>query len=65
MGKVYNSLTQPQFDNCDVVWEDCCYKGISDKLQRLQNRAARILISARYDSNLDDLFLALGWRRLL
>ena len=61
--KVYNSLIQPHFDYCNVVWGNC-NKGLSEKLQRLQNRAARILISASYDSNLDDLFRALGWRRL-
>ena len=41
-----------------------CNKGLSEKLQRLQNRAACIRMSASYDSNLDDLFRALGWRRL-
>ena len=61
--KVYNSLIQPHFDYCSVVWGNC-NKGLSEKLQRLQNRAARILMSASYDSNLDDLFRALGWRRL-
>ena len=61
--KVYNSLIQPHFDYCNVVWRNC-NKGLSEKLQRLQNRAARILMSASYDSNLDDLFRALGWRRL-
>ena len=60
---VYNSLIQPHFDYCNVVWGNC-NKGLSEKLQRLQNRAARILMSASYDSNLDDLFRALGWRRL-
>ena len=60
---VYNSLIQPHFDYCNVVW-GTCNKGLSEKLQRLQNRAARILMSASYDSNLDDLFRALGWRRL-
>ena len=60
---VYNSLIQPHFDYCNVVWGNC-NKGLSKKLQRLQNRAARILMSASYDSNLDDLFRALGWRRL-
>ena len=45
------------------MWGNC-NKGLSEKLQRLQNRAARILMSASYDSNLDDLFRALGWRRL-
>ena len=46
--KVYNSLIQPHFDYCNVVW----------------GKKARILMSASYDSNLDDLFRALGWRRL-
>ena len=63
--KVYNSLIQPHFDYCNVVWGNC-NKGLSEKLQRLQNQAACILMSASYmyDSNLDDLFRALGWRRL-
>ena len=61
--KVYNSLIQPHFDYCNAVWGNC-NKGLSEKLQRLQNWAARILMSASYDSNLDDLFRALGRRRL-
>ena len=61
--KVYNGLIQPHFDYCNVVWGNC-NKSLGEKLQRLQNRAARILMSSSYDSNLDDLFRALGWRRL-
>ena len=60
---VYNSLVQPHFDYCNVVWGNCGI-GLSDKLQKLQNRAARILMSASYDCNVDDLFRALGWRKL-
>ena len=60
---VYHSLVQPHFDYCNEVWGNC-NKGLSDKLQKLQNRAARILMSAGCDSNLDDLFWALGWRKL-
>lgn len=38
---------------------------ISEKLQRLQNRVASILMSAAtYDSNLEDVFRALGWHKL-
>ena len=38
---------------------------ISEKLQRLQNRSASILMSAAtYDSNLEDVFRALGWHKL-
>ena len=44
------------------MWENC-NKGLSEKLQRLQNRTARILMSAS-DSNLDEVFRALGWRKL-
>ena len=38
---IYLSLIQPLFDYCDVVW-DTLSKGLSTKLQRLQNRAARV-----------------------
>ena len=57
------SLVQPYIYCCNVVWRNC-NKGLSEKLQRLQNRAARTLMSASCDSNLDDLFRALGRRRL-
>ena len=57
--KVHNSLVQPHFEYCNVVWGNC-NKGLSEKLRRLQNRAACTLMSASYDSNLDDLFRALG-----
>ena len=60
---VYHSLVQPHFDYCNEVWGNY-NKSLSDKLQKLQNRAARILMSAGYDSNLDDMFRALGWRKL-
>jgi len=63
--KVYNSLVQPHFDYCNIVWSNSEYdKGLSEKLQRLQNRAARTLTSASCNSNLDHLFRELGWRRL-
>ena len=41
-----------------------CNKGLAKKLQRLQNLAIRILLSASYDSNLGDAFRVLGWREL-
>ena len=60
---VYNSLVQPHFDYCNVVWGNCGI-GLSEKLQKLQNRTARILMSASYECNADDLFRALGWPKL-
>ena len=60
---IYNTLVQPHFDYCSVVWGNC-NKSLSIKLQKLQNRAARILTSSSYDANADDLFVKLGWQKL-
>ena len=42
---IFNDLVKPQFHYCSLVW-DCCSTGLAEKLQKLQNRAARILLSA-------------------
>ena len=39
-------------------------KGLSEKLQKLQNRAARIISFSNYDASLNELFQALNWRKL-
>ena len=59
---IYNALVQPHFDYCSVVWGNC-NKSHSIKVQKLQNRAARILTSFSYDANADDLFVRLGWQK--
>ena len=59
----YNSLIQPHFNYCSVVW-GCCSKGLSQKLQKLQNRAALIITFSNYDSNTDELFRDLNWSKL-
>jgi len=41
-----------------------CNKSLTIKLQKLQNRAARILTSSSYDANVHDLFVRLGWQKL-
>ena len=63
IGCIYNSLVQPHFDYCSVVWGNC-NKTLSRKLQKLQNRAARMLTSPSYDANADDLIARLGWKKL-
>ena len=46
---IYCSLVQPYFDFCDnIEWSDCSKTG-ADELQKLQNRAARII--ARTDNS--------------
>ena len=37
---------------------------LAGKIQKLQNRAARVLTSASYDTNTDILFKKLGWKDL-
>ena len=45
--KVYiNALIQPYFDYCSEVW-DCLNEGLSDHLQKLQNRAARLIMNLK------------------
>lgn len=60
---VFNVLVQPYFNYCSEVWGHC-NKGLSNKLQKLQNRAARILTFSSYDTSADPLFVQLNWRRL-
>ena len=63
---IFNSLIQPHFDYCCVVWDNC-NKTLADKLQKLQNRAARILTFSSYDANADALLVVLesiGWKKL-
>ena len=58
---IFNVLVRPHFDYCSVVWGNLT---LSNKLQKLQNRAARILTFSSYDTDVEDLFSKLGWRKL-
>ena len=48
---------------CSIVWGNC-HIGLSEKFQKLWNRAARVLVCADCDSNIDEYLRALGWRKL-
>ena len=61
--QIYNALIMPYFDYCGPVW-DCLSGYLSDKLQKLQNRAARIITKSRFDTSLDHLLSTLDWERL-
>ena len=52
--KLYKSLIQPYFDYCSPLW-DTCDKTWKDNLQTLQNRAARIIYGANYDTRSKDI----------
>ena len=56
---IQNLLTMPFFNYCSPVW-DYIGKGLSDKLQNLQNRAARIVTFSGYEDRSGDLLDKLG-----
>ena len=60
---VYNALIQSQFDYCSIVWGNCG-KTLFDRLQKLQNRAARVLTFSRYNTDAKRLFRQLNWKDL-
>ena len=39
---LYRSLIEPYFDYCSPLW-DTCGKQLKDKLQKIQNRAGRVI----------------------
>ena len=47
---IYKALIQLHFDYRNVVWRNCGIK-LADKLQKLQNRAARALTYSNYDAD--------------
>ena len=51
------------FDYCSLVRGNCG-KTLSNKLQKLQNRAARVITSWNYDVDQDSLFHKLSWKDL-
>ncbi|KAL9979164.1 hypothetical protein ACROYT_G016784 [Oculina patagonica] len=60
---IYRALIQPHFDYCSTVWGNCEIT-LQNKLQKLQNRAARVLTFSNYDAHAGDLFEILGWKNL-
>ena len=48
--QIYNALILPHFDYCSPVW-DCTSGCLSDKLQKLQNRAARVITQSPFKTS--------------
>ena len=61
--QIYNALIMPHFDYCSPFW-DCLSGYLSDKLQKLQNRAARVITKLPFDTNSNHLLYTLDWGRL-
>ena len=61
--KIYNALIQPHLDYCSPVWDGLSTQ-LSDKLQKLQNRAARVIGKANYETSSNVLLEMLKWDSL-
>ena len=61
--QIYNALIQPHFDYCTPVW-DGLSSYLCEKLQKLQNRAARVILQANCEVNSSLLLETLKWDQL-
>ena len=61
--KMYKGLIQPYFDYCRAAW-DGLTQHLSEKLQKLQNRAIRVILKSSYDTSSRCLLNSLVWDRL-
>jgi hypothetical protein len=69
---IYQALVQPSFDYCSMVgklwgnwvlhWGNCG-EGSKEKLQRLQNRAARVTTGDTYEIRSTDILKKLNWQK--
>ena len=57
---MYKSLVEPHFRYCCPVWGAAGITALR-KLQKLQNRAARIVTNSPYDAHSQPLIQKLGW----
>ncbi len=60
---LYTSIVEPHFRYCCSVW-GCCGSTQITKLQKLQNRAARIVTNSSYYSSGLKLVSQLGWKTI-
>ena len=61
--KINKSLMEPHFDYCSVVWDGLSQQ-LNHKLQKLQNRAVRVITKSSIDTSSRYLLKWLGWDNL-
>ena len=60
---LYRALIEPYFDHCCPVWDGLSNE-LADKLQKLQNRAIRVITKSDHYSSATALLGELGWDNL-
>ena len=61
--RLYKTLVLPHFDYCSLVWDNCS-NNLKDRLQKLQNKACRIITGDNYDMSSITTRLKLGQKDL-
>ena len=61
--QIYQVLILPHFDYCRPVWDELSVT-LSDELQKLQNRAARVITRSSYDTSASILLNRFNWDNL-
>ena len=60
---LYTSIVEPHFRYCCSVW-GCAGTTEINRLQKLQNRAARIVTNSSFDTPINQLIEKLGWKTI-
>ena len=60
---LYTSIVEPHFRHCCSVW-GCARTTEINRLQKLQNRAARIATNSSFDAPSNKLIEKLGWKTI-
>ena len=63
LSNLYRSIVEPYFRYCCSVW-GCCSSTEKDGLQKLQNRAARIITGSSFTTSALPLIESLGWKTI-
>ena len=61
--RLYKALVLPYFDYSSLVWDNCS-NSLKDRIQKLQNKAGRIINGDSYDMSAKNTRLKLGWKDL-
>ena len=60
---LYNGILAPHFDYCDTVW-GTCNETTNQKLQKLQNRAAKVITGGKWYDSSTEARNTLNWKTL-
>jgi hypothetical protein len=61
--QIYKALILPHLNYCSVAWSGIS-QTLSEQLQKLQNRAARVITKNNYETPSSELLGNLGWNKL-